>query len=69
MGRAGKTIDELAEEKLPKATNKAIGKIQLTIEAGNSKIFHFWATQQECELRFRWANVFAGIVGLMRLLF
>jgi hypothetical protein len=68
MGRA-KTIDELAEEKISKATNKAIGKIQLIIESGNSRIFHFRATRQECELRFRWAKVFAGIVGLMKLLF
>ena len=70
MGRAhNKTIDELADEKLPKATNKAIGKIQLTIEAGNSKVFHFRLTRRECELKFRWAKVFAGIAGLMRLLF
>jgi hypothetical protein len=69
MGRARKTINDVADEKLPKATNKAVDKIPLTINIGDSKIFHFRAPREECELRFRWAKVFAGIMGLVRLLF
>jgi hypothetical protein len=63
------TIDEAASEKLSKGSSDAIGKIELTIETGNVPVFHFRATWQECELKFRWAKVFAGIIGVLRLLF
>jgi hypothetical protein len=69
MGSRRKSIDELALEKLSKTTNEAIGKIEVTIETGNAKVFYFRATRRECELKFRWGKIFAGIMGLVRLIF
>jgi hypothetical protein len=62
-------IDEAASEKLSRGSNKAVGKIEVIIETRKTKVFHFRLTRRECELKLHWAKVFAGIVGLVRLLF
>ena len=69
MNSPRKTTQKLISDELPKATNEAVGRVELDIETQrSSKIFFLRATREGCQITFRWNRLLAGITAVVALI-